>query len=127
MAQLVDIYRRTGSTVVAIQEVEEKDVSKFGIIAGVEEEPGLYRVTDMVEKPAPSEAPSNLAIIGRYVLSPFIFEVLRHTPPGKNGEVQLTDALLTLARTSKVLAYKFKGRRFDCGSVYQNIYLKGRK
>jgi UTP--glucose-1-phosphate uridylyltransferase len=91
----------------------------------------------MVEKPAPSEAPSNLAIIGRYVLSPFIFEVLRHTPPGKNGEVQLTDALLTLARTSKVLAYKFKGLRFDCGSVggfvdatnhvYQNIYLKGRK
>jgi UTP--glucose-1-phosphate uridylyltransferase len=137
MAQLVDIYRRTGNTVVAIQEVEEKDVSKFGIIAGIEEEPGLYRVTDMVENPAPSEAPSNLAIIGRYVLSPFIFEVLRHTPPGKNGEVQLTDALLTLARTSKVLAYKFKGLRFDCGSVggfvdatnhvYQNIYLKGRK
>ena len=137
MAQLAEIYRRTGSTVVAIEEIDPKDVSKFGIIAGIEEEPGLYRVTDMVEKPEPGTAPSNLAIIGRYILSPFIFEVLRHTPPGKNGEVQLTDALLTLARTSKVLAYKFKGRRFDCGSVggfvdatnyvYQHIYLKGRK
>lgn len=137
MAQLAEIYRRTGSTVVAIEEIDPKDVSKFGIIAGVEEEPGLYRVTDMVEKPEPGAAPSNLAIIGRYILSPFVFEVLRHTPPGKNGEVQLTDALLTLARTSKVLAYKFQGRRFDCGSVggfvdatnyvYQNIYLKDRK
>ena len=88
----------------------------------------------MVEKPEPKDAPSNLAIIGRYVLTPDIFEILRHTLPGKNGEVQLTDALLTLAKTSKVLAYKFKGRRFDCGSVdgyveatnyvYQNIYLK---
>ena len=134
MAQLVEIYRRTSCSVIAIQEVDEADVSKFGVIAGIEEEPGLYKVTDMVEKPEPEDAPSNLAIIGRYVLTPYIFEILRHTPPGKNGEVQLTDALLTLARTSKVLAYKFKGRRFDCGSVdgyveatnyvYQNIYLK---
>lgn len=133
MAQLVDIYRRTNSSVIAIQEVEDADISKFGVIAGVEEEPGLFAVTDMVEKPEPKDAPSNLAIIGRYVLTPEIFEILRHTPPGKNGEVQLTDALLTLAKTSKVLAYKFKGRRFDCGSVdgyveatnyvYKNIYL----
>lgn len=137
MEQLVAIYRRTGSTVVAIQEVAEADVGKFGIVAGDEVEPGLYRVTDMVEKPPPGEAPSNLAIIGRYVLSPFIFEVLRHTPPGKGGEIQLTDALLMLARTSKVLAYKFQGRRFDCGSVggfveatnyvYQNVYRNGDK
>ena len=89
----------------------------------------------MVEKPDLADAPSNLAIIGRYILTPFIFELLRHTPPGKNGEVQLTDALLSLAKSSKVLAYKFKGKRFDCGSVdgyveatnyvYKNIYLKG--
>lgn len=134
MAQLSDIYRRTNCSVIAIQEVDDADVSKFGIIAGIEEEPGLYTVTDMVEKPDPADAPSNLAIIGRYILTPFIFEILRHTKPGKNGEIQLTDALLTMAKTSKVLAYKFKGRRFDCGSVdgyieatnyvYNNIYLK---
>lgn len=137
MTQLVEIYRRTGTTVVAIEEVDEQDVGKFGIIVGEEVESGLYRVTDMVEKPKPGEAPSNLAIIGRYVLSPFIFELLRHTPPGKNGEIQLTDALLTLAKTSKVLAYRFQGRRFDCGSVggfveatnyvYRNVYENGGK
>jgi UTP--glucose-1-phosphate uridylyltransferase len=132
MAQLMEIYRRTGSTVVAIEEVPEQEVSKFGIVVGEEEEPGLYRVTDMVEKPQAGQAPSNLAIIGRYILSPFIFELLRHTPPGKNGEIQLTDALQMLARSSRVLAYKFQGRRFDCGSVagfvaatnfvYQHVY-----
>jgi len=135
MEQLAKIYRRTGCSVIAIQEIDDEDISKFGVIAGVEEEPGLYRVTDMVEKPDLADAPSNLAIIGRYILTPFIFELLRHTPPGKNGEVQLTDALLSLAKSSKVLAYKFKGKRFDCGSVdgyveatnyvYENIYLKG--
>ena len=134
MAQLVDIYRRTKCSVIAIQEIDNADISKFGVIAGDEIEPGLFSITDMVEKPEPEDAPSNLAIIGRYVLTPYIFEILRHTPPGKNGEVQLTDALLTMAKTSKVLAYKFKGRRFDCGSVdgyveatnyvYENIYLK---
>ena len=133
LGQLAEIYRRKGCSVIAIQEVEEQDVSKFGVIAGEEEEPGLYRITDMVEKPEPADAPSNLAIIGRYILSPEIFEILRHTPPGKNGEVQLTDALLTLAKAGKVYAYKFKGKRFDCGSVdgfvdatnhvYKNIYL----
>lgn len=135
MSQLMEVYRRTGSTVVAIEEVPEQEVSKFGIVVGEEEEPGLYRVTDMVEKPQAGQAPSNLAIIGRYILSPFIFELLRHTPPGKNGEIQLTDALLMLARTSRVLAYKFEGRRFDCGSVggfvdatnfvYQHVYQRG--
>ncbi|MEH6638625.1 MAG: UTP--glucose-1-phosphate uridylyltransferase GalU [Porticoccaceae bacterium] len=133
ISQLAEIYRRTGASVIAIQEVGEQDVSKFGVIAGDEEEPGLYRVTDMVEKPEPEDAPSNLAIIGRYVLSPEIFDILRETPPGKDGEVQLTDALLTLAKTGKVYAYKFDGKRFDCGSVdgfveatnhvYENIYL----
>lgn len=134
MAQLVDIYLEHRCSVVAIQEVPEADISKFGVISGVEIEPGLYSVTDMVEKPEPQDAPSNLAVIGRYVLTPYIFEILRHTPPGKNDELQLTDALRTMAKTSKVLACKFKGRRFDCGSVdgyveatnyvYENIYLQ---
>jgi len=93
---------------------------------------GLYQVSDMVEKPDLKDAPSNLAIIGRYILTPDIFDVLENTPPGKNGEVQLTDALLTQAKNGCVMAYKFKGNRFDCGSVegfveatnyvYDNVY-----
>jgi len=79
--------------------------------------PELYLIEDMVEKPDPSEAPSNLAIIGRYILTPEIFDIIRQTQPGKGGEIQITDALLTLAKQGKVLAYRFKGRRFDCGSV----------
>jgi UTP--glucose-1-phosphate uridylyltransferase len=71
----------------------------------------------MVEKPAPEVAPSNLAIIGRYILTPDIFDVLRETPPGRNNEVQITDALMTQAQSGGVLAYKFSGRRFDCGSI----------
>jgi len=71
----------------------------------------------MVEKPDPKDAPSNLAIIGRYILTPEIFDVIEQTPPGKGGEIQITDALLTLAKQGKVLAYKFDGKRFDCGSV----------
>ncbi len=77
----------------------------------------LYQVTDMVEKPDPKDAPSNLAIIGRYILTPDIFDILKETKPGKGGEIQITDALLELAKQGKVIAYKFKGKRFDCGSV----------
>jgi len=134
MAQLVDVYRSSGCSVVAIEEVPEQDISKFGVIAGDEIEPGLYRVTDMVEKPSIESAPSNLAIIGRYVLTPDIFDILRNTPPGKNGEIQITDALLEQAKKGRVQAVRFRGRRFDCGSidgfveatnyVYHNIYLK---
>ena len=88
----------------------------------------------MVEKPEPGTAPSNLAIIGRYILTPDIFDIIEETPPGKNGEIQITDALLTQAKKGCVLAYKFKGKRFDCGSVsgfveatnfvYENYYAK---
>ena len=92
-------------------------VYSYGVIAGIEEKPGLYRVSNMVEKPEPEAAPSNLAIIGRYLLTPEIFEVLRNTAPGRNGEVQLTDALQTLATRGEVLACRFDGKRFDCGSV----------
>jgi len=115
-----------------VQEVPEDQISKFGVIGGEQIKDGIYQVNEMVEKPNPEDAPSNLAIIGRYILTPDIFEILRDTPPGKNNEVQLTDALMTQAQNGCVLAYKFKGRRFDCGSVegfvtatnyvYENLY-----
>jgi len=117
LSQMVRLYQEFRCCIVAIQEVPRDQLSKFGVIAGEEIRPGLYRVNNMVEKPKPADAPSNLAIIGRYILLPEIFNVLRGTPPGKNGEIQITDALMTLARQGKVIAYKFKGIRFDCGSV----------
>lgn len=132
MAQMVKLYRQFRCSIVAIQEVPDELIHKFGVIKGEQIKEGLYQVTDMVEKPSLAEAPTNLAIIGRYILTPDIFDIIEQTPPGKNGEVQITDALLTQARNGCVLAYKFKGRRFDCGSVegfveatnyvYENIY-----
>jgi UTP--glucose-1-phosphate uridylyltransferase len=117
LAQMVKLYNQFRCSIVAIEEVPADEVNKYGVIAGESMGDGLYRVTDMVEKPAIEEAPSNLAIIGRYILTPDIFEKLRTTPPGRNGEVQITDALMQQAKEGCVMAYKFKGRRFDCGSV----------
>jgi len=117
LAQMAALYEEFQCSIVAVQEVPETDVDKYGIVAGSDERPGLLRVSDMVEKPAPSDAPSNLAVIGRYILTPDIFEIIRNTPPGRNGEVQLTDALQAQASEGRVLAYRFEGRRFDCGSV----------
>lgn len=132
MAQMVKLYNQFRCTIVAIEEVPEDEVHKYGVIQGESMMEGLYRVTDMVEKPSKEEAPSNLAIIGRYILTPDIFDKIRNTPAGRNGEVQITDAILQQAKEGCVLAYKFKGRRFDCGSVdgfveatnfcYKNIY-----
>jgi UTP--glucose-1-phosphate uridylyltransferase len=102
---------------VAIEEVPAEETHAYGVIAGDAISDRLFRVTDMVEKPAPKDAPSNLAIIGRYILTPDIFDILEKTPPGKNGELQITDALLQQAKEGCVIAYKFEGRRFDCGSV----------
>lgn len=118
LSQMVALYEKHRCSIVAIEEVPEDETDKYGVIAGEEIEPGLIQITDMVEKPDPSEAPSNLAIIGRYVLTPDIFDIIRQTPPGRNNEVQITDALLTQAKNhGGVLGYKFRGRRFDCGSV----------
>jgi len=103
--------------IVAIEEIPKEHTNKYGVIAGDLIEDNLFRVNNMVEKPEPKDAPSNLAIIGRYILTPEIFDVLKDTKPGKGGEIQITDALLTLAKQGKVLAYKFEGKRFDCGSV----------
>lgn len=117
LAQLVDLFRQHQCSIVAIEEVPPEETSSYGIVEGEELRPGLYRVADMVEKPAPGEAPGNLAVIGRYILTPDIFDILRTTPPGQNNEIQITDALRTQAREGKVLAWRFRGRRFDCGSV----------
>jgi len=117
LAQMIEIYNKYQCSIVAIEEVPKADTNKYGVIAGDEIEEGLYQITNMVEKPDPKDAPSNLAIIGRYILTPDIFDIIRETKPGKGGEIQITDALLEQAKKGKVLAYKFKGLRFDCGSV----------
>ncbi|HPE80981.1 MAG TPA: UTP--glucose-1-phosphate uridylyltransferase GalU [Gammaproteobacteria bacterium] len=117
LTQMARIYAKYRCSIVAIEEVPQDEVHKYGVIAGSELEDGVYVVSDMVEKPDPADAPSNLAIIGRYILTPDIFDVIRSTPPGRNGEMQITDALQTQAVKNMVLAYRFKGKRFDCGSV----------
>ncbi|PID43430.1 MAG: UTP--glucose-1-phosphate uridylyltransferase [Proteobacteria bacterium] len=132
LAQMVQLYSQFRCSIVAVQEVPQDETHKYGVISGEAIKDDLYRINDMVEKPAPEDAPSNLAIIGRYILTPDIFDIIANTPPGKNGEVQITDALLKQAQQGCVLGYRFKGRRFDCGSihgfveatnyVYENIY-----
>jgi UTP--glucose-1-phosphate uridylyltransferase len=132
LAQMAQLYNQFRCSIVAIQEVPEDEVHKYGVIAGESLRDGIYRVDRMVEKPDPADAPSNLAIIGRYILTPDIFQIIEETPPGANGEIQLTDALQTQATRGCVMAYKFQGRRFDCGSVpgfveatnyvYENYY-----
>ncbi|EEB77013.1 UTP-glucose-1-phosphate uridylyltransferase [marine gamma proteobacterium HTCC2148] len=132
LAQMVELYNEYRCSIVAIQEVPMDEVHKYGVISGESLGDGIYRVDDMVEKPALEDAPSNLAIIGRYILTPDIFEHIEHTEPGANGEIQITDALQAQARQGCVMAYKFKGTRFDCGSVpgfveatnhvYENYY-----
>ncbi|AQW81670.1 UTP--glucose-1-phosphate uridylyltransferase GalU [Campylobacter pinnipediorum] len=117
LSQMIKIYERYRCSVVAVMEVPKEQTKSYGVVSGRAIEDGLLMVDDMVEKPDPQEAPSNLAIIGRYILTPDIFNILEKTQPGKNGEIQITDALKTQAKRGMVLAYKFKGRRFDCGSL----------
>lgn len=134
LSQMVKLYKQFHCSIVAVEEVPKEDISRYGVIEGKMISEGLYTVTNMVEKPSPEEAPSNLAIIGRYILTPDIFSILENTPPGKNGEIQITDALLNQAKQGCVIAYKFKGRRFDCGSAegfveatnfcFENVYKK---
>ncbi|OBV30049.1 UTP--glucose-1-phosphate uridylyltransferase [Helicobacter sp. CLO-3] len=117
LAQMVRLFNKHKCSIVAIEEVPMDEVDKYGVIEGEEISPGVYRVSRTIEKPSKKEAPSNLAIIGRYILTPDIFDILRVTPPGKKGEIQITDALMEQAKHGRVLAYKFKGKRFDCGSI----------
>ncbi|MEA1880465.1 MAG: UTP--glucose-1-phosphate uridylyltransferase GalU [Campylobacterota bacterium] len=119
LKQMIEVYEKYQCSVVAIEEIDIEDSSKYGIISGklVDGTDNTYRVSDMIEKPEPKDAPSNMAIIGRYILTPDIFDILRKTQPGKSGEIQITDALLKQATEGNVIAYKFNGKRFDCGSV----------
>lgn len=114
-AQLMGVFSRYPHSILAVEDVPEKEVHRYGIIEGEEVEEGLYRVNRIVEKPRPEEAPSNLAVIGRYILSPSIFEALRRTQPGVGGEIQLTDAISILLKEEPVYAYRFKGKRYDGG------------
>ena len=119
ISQMIEIYNQYQCSIVAIEEVPMSQANKYGIIAGnlVDNSSNTYQVTDMVEKPEEKDAPSNMAIIGRYILTPDIFNTLKNVKPDKSGEIQITDALKIQAKQGKVIAYKFKGRRFDCGSV----------
>jgi len=117
LTQMTKLYDKYQCSIVAVEEIPPQDSNKYGVIAGETIENDIVRVTDMVEKPDPKDAPSNLAIIGRYILTPDIFEIIKETKPGKGGEIQITDALLKQAKQGKVIAYKFHGKRFDCGSV----------
>lgn len=116
LRQLIDIYDAYGGSVLGCQQVAPEKVSSYGIVAGKEIAGSkLLKVSDMIEKPELSEAPSNIAVLGRYIISPTIFELLEHTAPGKGGEVQLTDALKQLALVEPVWAYCFEGKRYDVG------------
>jgi UTP--glucose-1-phosphate uridylyltransferase len=115
LRQMLEVYHTYNAPVIAIQEVDRSQVSNYGIIKATLVEEGVYRVTDMVEKPSVDKAPSNLAIIGRYILTPDIIELLKKTRPGSGKEIQLTDALRDLAKTRPVYAYKFRGKRYDAG------------
>jgi UTP--glucose-1-phosphate uridylyltransferase len=117
--QLIELYKRYNCSVVAIEEVPMSQTSKYGIIAGnkITNENNTYQVTKMVEKPKTKDAPSNMAIIGRYILTPDIFNILKNVKPDKSNEIQITDALNIQAKQGNVIAHKFKGKRFDCGNV----------
>lgn len=115
LAQLIHIYKKRHGAVLGVQEVPKHDVGRYGIVTPTRLGKGLHRVDDLVEKPSPAEAPSNLAVIGRYILPPEIFPILRKTRPGKNGEIQLTDALKELAKKSPMYAHEVVGQRHDAG------------
>jgi UTP--glucose-1-phosphate uridylyltransferase len=120
IGQLIHAYQQTHSSVVAVMEVPHEDTGRYGMIAGDlagDEDPRLYKVSGLVEKPEPADAPSNLAIIGRYVLTPKIFDKLEQTPRGAGGEIQLTDAIEALMKEQDVYAYAFDGVRYDAGTT----------
>jgi UTP--glucose-1-phosphate uridylyltransferase len=116
LRNMMEVQQQYQSSVVAVQQVADSEVSRYGIIEPQKISERIYRVSDFVEKPDLSEAPSDLAIMGRYILMPEIFRMLEETPPGKNGEIQLTDSLKRLSRQSSVYAYEFEGKRYDAGT-----------
>jgi len=117
LKKMKDIYQCYGSSVIAVKRVSKEEVSRYGIIEPKRVADRIYNVIDLIEKPKPSDAPSDLAIMGRYILTPEIFEVLENTPPGRNGEIQLTDALKRLLPRHPIYAYEFEGERYDAGTL----------
>lgn len=117
LKQLVDVHSRYGGSVLALEEVDPDQVSRYGIVNGVPDGEGLYSLTDIVEKPAQKDAPSNLAVMGRYILSRRIFAILRDIPRGAGGEYQLTDAIKELMKDEPVHGVVYKGERYDCGTL----------
>lgn len=115
LKQMIEAYDEYKTTILGVQQVPHEDVSKYGVVDGLHIEDRVYKVKDLVEKPAIEEAPSDMAILGRYIINPGIFEILEHTKPGKGGEIQLTDALKELAQKEAMYAYNFEGRRYDVG------------
>jgi len=115
LRQMIEVYAQYKTTILGVQEIPRTDVSKYGIVDGKLIEDRIYKVRELVEKPSVEEAPSNVAILGRYVITPAIFEILERTSPGKGGEIQLTDALNVLAQQEAMYAYIFEGRRYDVG------------
>lgn len=114
--QLLNVYYEQNNPVVAIEEVSPQDVSSYGIIAGKEVAEGLYEISDLIEKPSIEEAPTNLAIIGRYVLTPDLFEALENVPKDAKGEIQITNGLKLLLKKRPIYGYKFRGTRYDAGN-----------
>lgn len=115
LKQMIEMYNQYKVTILGVQEVPTEDVNKYGIVQGNLIEDRVYKVKDLIEKPSVEEAPSNIAILGRYIINAEIFSILEHTKPGKGGEIQLTDALRELATKEAMYAYKFKGKRYDVG------------
>ncbi len=119
LRQMMNIYERHGASIVGVQQVPPEDTDKYGIVDGDKFDERLYRAKSLVEKPCPEEAPAErLAIMGRYILNPEIFDILGQLPPGKGGEIQLTDGIRELGRTQEVMAYEFEGRRYDVGDKF---------
>ncbi|WP_413460122.1 UTP--glucose-1-phosphate uridylyltransferase GalU [Herbaspirillum huttiense] len=116
LAQMTDIYAREGMSLLAVQEVPKNDTRQYGIVSATPYQPDLERINAIVEKPAPEEAPSTLAVVGRYVLNSRIFHYLENIPRGAGGEIQLTDGIAKLMQAESVLAYRYQGQRYDCGS-----------
>jgi len=116
LAQMVQVYEYQGRSVLGVERVPQEDTNKYGVVKASELEERVYKVESIVEKPAPDKAPSNLAVVGRYILTPRIFEKLQTTQKGAGGEIQLTDAIAALLQEEQVLAYEFQGKRYDCGS-----------
>jgi UTP--glucose-1-phosphate uridylyltransferase len=115
LKQLIGVYEKYNSTILGVQRVDHSKVSRYGIVDGTEQEKNIYSVNSLVEKPSIENAPSDIAVLGRYIITPAIFDILASTRTGKNGEIQLTDALLELSRQEKMFAYVFEGRRYDVG------------